>query len=374
MMSLKKTLPTLYKRTNTGAIETWIIETIDNTIHIIWGQLDTLKPQETFDTISKGKNQGRSNETTPIEQAQAEAIAKWTKQLKKSYCKTLEDAQNGKSDEIVEGGIVTMLAYTFEKQGHKIIYPAFASTKIDGIRCVAIKENDKWTLWSRTRKPIKSMPHIINELNSLNAANGAILDGELFSSKISFEEIIHFTRSGTPIKGHEIIEYHVFDTVSNNIFIHRSNSLDLFFEQTTKYVKLVKNHLVNSEEEMMDLFNQFLEQGYEGLMLRNADGFYEHKRSYNLIKLKLMTDSEFPIIGIHEGRGKDIGTVGKFICKTPEGKEFGARLKSTYQKRRDLFNNPKEWQGMNLTVIYQNLTKEGIPRFPIGKALRQTNE
>lgn len=368
-MNIKR-FPRLYKKSkSSGKITQWDIEIHDNVIITSWGYLDS-KIQVTKDTIHEGKNAGKSNETSCEQQAISEAESKWTKNLKKGYCQTLEACIADEVDSVIEGGIVTMLAHTYEKYGHKIIYPVYCSTKIDGIRCVAIKNNNKWTLWSRTRKPIKSMPNIINELNKCKAVNGTVLDGELFSSKVSFEDVIHFTRSDEAQEGHEVIEYHVFDTVLTGPFSDRYEFLELFFEQKFNSIKLVKSYVANSEEEVMELFNEFLEQGHEGLMLRNINSEYEHKRSHNLIKLKLMTDSEYPIIGIHEGRGKDTGTVGKFICITPEGKEFGARLKTSYEKRRELFNNESMWKNKQLTVVYQNLTNDGIPRFPIGKAIR----
>jgi DNA ligase-1 len=122
--------------------------------------------------------------------------------------------------------------------------------------------------------------------------------------------------------------------------------------------------------------------GYEGTMVRSNSGLYESgKRSYGLQKLKnrvgedgLPTDNEYPILDAEEGRGKDAGTVGAFVCSTPAGKTFKCRLKATYERRRELFNHPEQWKGWKLTVLYQDLTLDGIPRFPIGKALRKSEE
>ena len=130
----------------------WRIETIDNTIVTEYGQLDG-KLQETRDTLTQGKNIGRSNETTPAEQACAEALARWEGKVKKGYVENLDDAQAGKvNTEVITGGILPMLAHPYSKQGHKIKFAAYIQPKIDGHRaiCMKLTEDGPWTLWSRT--------------------------------------------------------------------------------------------------------------------------------------------------------------------------------------------------------------------------------
>src|ERR1700677_1554291 len=135
-------LPPLFKKTSTGAIQKWEIGVDDTTIITWWGQIDGAT-QETRDLITEGKNAGRSNETTVTQQAVAEAKAKWEKQLKKGYVKTAEDAEAGTVDEIIEGGIVPMLAFPFDKQGHKLKYPLYGNPKLDGTRCIAMVKDGK---------------------------------------------------------------------------------------------------------------------------------------------------------------------------------------------------------------------------------------
>ena len=75
-------------------------------------------------------------------------------------------------------------------------------------------------------------------------------------------------------------------------------------------------------------------------------------------------------MGIEEGRGKLTGHVGAFVCRTEEGKEFKAKLKGSLDHLATLFQNPKMWKGKRLTVRYQNLTADGVVRFPVGIAIR----
>lgn len=115
----QKVLPTLYKKTATGADQEWTIWTEGNVIVTRWGQVGGAI-QETRDVIETGKNIGRSNETTPEQQAVAEAQSQWEKKLKKGYVQNLEDARAGKVDSIIEGGITPMLAEKFDEQEHKL--------------------------------------------------------------------------------------------------------------------------------------------------------------------------------------------------------------------------------------------------------------
>lgn len=150
-----KEYPKLFKKTSTGKIQEWqvFVDKINliPTIITYFGQVGG-KIQISHETVVQGKNIGKANETSPMEQAEAQALADWTKQLKKGYAKTIEEAQAGAVDSIIEGGIAPMLAHKFSEQGHKIKYPALAQPKLDGSRCISTSYNNNFSLWSRTRK------------------------------------------------------------------------------------------------------------------------------------------------------------------------------------------------------------------------------
>src|SRR5574343_168256 len=145
-----RTLPTLYKKTSTGATQMWSIGVDGNNIIVNFGQVDG-KIQRTEEVISAGKNIGRSNETTPAEQALLEATAKWEGKIKKGYVEDVSRAEAGEKD--IDGGYDCMLAHKFADHGHKIKYPGYTQPKLNGHRCLAVIENGVATLWSRTRKP-----------------------------------------------------------------------------------------------------------------------------------------------------------------------------------------------------------------------------
>lgn len=372
--------PRLFKKTSTGAVQFWDIYGGPNVlgtaglIKTTYGQTGTDSPQETSETIEIGKNIGKKNETTPIDQAQAEAKSRWEKKKKSGYVENITSAENGELDDLIEGGIVPMLAHKFSEQGHKIKYPAFVQPKLDGIRCIAIVKNGKCTLWSRTRKPITGVPHIAAAIERAFKED-IVLDGELYNHeyKSQFEKIVSFVRQEKPALGHEVVQYHVYDLPSAETFGKRATKLRYMKESWFPNQEVMKVETVQVEDgsQALDWFQTWRGQGYEGAMIRNTDGLYVNKRSYDLQKIKEMEDSEFPIIGIEEGRGKLSGHVGAFVCKTGDGKEFLAKMSGDTLKLQEYFVNHKLWKGKLLTVKYQGLTgANGVPRFPVGVSIR----
>jgi DNA ligase 1 len=393
-------LPTLYKKTNTGAIQFWTIGFAMHgsgfgRIETLYGQLGTDSPQVTEDVIENGKNIGKANETTPFEQAQSEAKSRWEKKKKSGYVESLEAAKAGETDELIEGGISPMLAHTFEKQGHKIKYPAAVQPKLDGIRCIAILKSGKCTLWSRTRKPITSCPHIIEEIEN-TFSQDIVLDGELYNHKFrsvsrklvaipeghieasgaeqGFEHIVHLVRQEEPDPQHTDVQYHIYDVVNGEKFFERNSLLKLIFNddpKTNNYLIPVSTYTVQNEDQVAEYFDRFKSEDYEGAMLRNANGLYVNRRSADLIKVKEMQDSEFEIVGIEEGRGKLTGHVGAFVCKTEDGQEFKAKMSGSTERLKEYFDNHSLWRGKLLTVQFQDLTSYGIPRFPVGLRFKE---
>jgi DNA ligase 1 len=372
--------PTLYKKTSTGAIQQWTIGVINQRgsataacIVTEYGQVDG-KIQTTSDLISVGKNIGKKNETSARWQAELEAKATWEKKKKNGYVESIKDAQNDKTDDLIEGGVLPMLAKKFSEQANKIKYPCYTQPKLDGIRCIAIVKDGACTLWSRTRKQIKSCPHIVQELEAAFETVDIILDGELYNHdfKSNFEHIVHLVRQDkNPDPQHTDVQYHVYDIIQNDVFGNRNVRINRIFENFEFYsIKCVLTFTVYSEDEVMDFFEKFRKLGYEGSMLRNSESLYVNKRSNDLQKVKEFDDGEFKITGIKEGRGKLAGHA-IFICAMTNGDEFEAKLKGDTSRLKEYFDNHSLWKGKQLTVQYQGLTgKNKVPRFPVGVAIR----
>lgn len=370
-------LDTLYKKTSTGAIQQWTIEAYGSSfvayIKTTYGQVGGAQ-QIATEVISEGKNVGKANETTSLEQAYAQAMSQWKLKKRKGYVENIEDARNGSVDEsVILGGYSPMLAHKFSEQGHKIKYPCYVQPKLDGHRCIAVIQDGSCTLWSRTRKQIFGVPHIERALEKMYPHHLIVLDGELYNHdyKNKFEELSSFIRQTTPKPGHEVVQYWIYDSILDYETFSVRNFIAL--ERAEEYVDplvLVDTKLANDEDDLLVAFEDYLGRGFEGAMARNAESRYVGKRSYDLQKIKEFDDAEFEIVAVEAGRGK-MADKGIFICKTESGDEFKVKMKGELDSLKHILDDPGFYIGKMLTVKYQGLTnKNGVPRFGVGERLR----
>jgi DNA ligase-1 len=317
---------------------------------VIGGALTTSVKQ-----ITSGKNIGKKNETTPFEQACLEAKALFKKQLDSGY-----STEQGLSKSEVPK---PMLAHGYDKQAHKITFPAMVQPKLDGVRMLLGPDG---TCLSRTGKKFSAevLGHIVEEHE---AHHDHWLDGELYSDDLTFEEIVSACRkqSGAPnVK----IQYHVYDIVDpNKPFCERLSDLKRF--KGRRFTRVVKTLTVHDAEEVLEHHDTFVQEGYEGIMIRNKNSHYEQKRSYHLQKMKNFQDDEFFISDIKEATGNDAGTA-IVQCKNSHGDIFWVRPRGTREYRAEILKQKDLFQGQLLTVRFQNLTDKGVPRFPVGIAVR----
>lgn len=368
--------PTLYKKSASGNIQAWRIEVYG--AHIVtswWTHASATPPQKTVEK-AEAKNVGKKNETTPEAQARKEAEARWVKQLKKGYIDDFAKAQAGEVSELIEGDIAPMLAHRFDQHGHKITYPAYVQPKLDGHRCIAQVDryNGTVTLWTRTRKHITSMPHIVAALEQYVASHPdehlSAFDGELYVADKTFEELTSRIRAKDPKPGHEVVEYHIYDMVSadpQDPFCYRLMSLPKEDHGPVRRVMTIK---VASEDEALMWHATWVDAGYEGAMIRDGGAPYLHKRSYGLQKIKFMHDAEFRIVAVEEGKGQMAGRA-IFVCETEGGERFSCKMKGSLDSLEKFVQDPSLAVGKMLTVQYQELTERGVPRFPVGIRLKE---
>jgi DNA ligase-1 len=396
--------PRLFKRTLTGALQYWDIYVVHHATYseilVEYGQEGTASPQRTSDRITKGKNIGRSNETTAQQQAEAEARSRWEKQVKKGY---VEDRSQALAGECDLDGIVPMLAHPFSEHGHKISWPAIVQPKLDGIRCVAIVTGNGVKLYSRTRKLIESMKHIEHELFEIWRATGTdyVFDGELYNHDIKVgakAELLHLPEGDAEIVANQVvfeeivsavrkhgyapetacrIQYHIYDLIDTSMAaLERQLILDDLFMHVpsaagASFLRRVSTALASSKKDMDSLYAAYMEMGYEGAMVRQAAAAYENRRSYALQKVKEFQDSEFSIVDVKEGRGRMAGH-GIFVCEMDSGKRFDCKMAGDTSFLKVVLRNKDEFVGKRLTVQYQGFySKTGLPRFPVGLRIRR---
>ena len=355
-------LQTIYKKTKTGATQEWSIEVEGNKYRTHSGQVGGVISTNEW-TVCFGKNVGRANATTDDEQALAEAVAKRTKKLESGY---FEDINNINEQQYFE----PMLASKWEDSKDKITYPIFSQPKLDGIRCIVTKDG----MFSRNGKPIISAPHIFESLKPLFETNPQLIfDGELYADKFAndFNKIVSLVKRTKPTvedlaESKKNIQYWIYDLPNeDDTFEIRSQALyDLFMEWSyfNSHCINVDTDVCRSEKEVMELYEGYVEKGYEGQILR-LNGPYENKRSKFLLKHKSFQDSEFPILDICEGEGNKTGQVGYMVFEI-EGKRFKSNVKCSWEEGAEILKSKSKLIGKSATIQYFNLTPDGIPRFP----------
>jgi len=399
-MSAIPSFPTLYGKASTGKIKMWSIKVEDQkdashpkggvgAITTTHGYLGG-KLQENTRLVTKGVNEGKKNETTPLQQAINEAQSAWKKKTEAGGMteKKPEEEKAGDSDkESVKsakpsaeknakaaadaGGVPhPMLAHDYNKRGKDIKFPCYAQRKLDGVRCLAISGKG---LYSRTGKAFPHMDHIRTEINSL--PKGTILDGELYSDTLNFQEIVGLVKKETlkPADAPKMTQIYlcVYDTVMDGTNEQRNAWLtDLFKTHKFKALKLLPTDVANNLDDVKKLHAEYVADGYEGLILRNKAGLYKvGHRSADLQKYKEFKDDEYKIVGFKEGDGIEKGCV-IWVCETKDKKPFSVRPRGTHEQRAEAFKTASKAVGKKLTVRFQELTEDGIPRFPVGLAIR----
>ena len=278
-----------------------------------------------------------------------------------------------------------MLANKYEpssssKKRAGIVFPCYVQPKLDGLRCVVYLDPATQTpvYQSRTGGIFTTLHHLDYAIiQLLKDRPELVLDGELYTKQIPFEELAGLIKkkaitSQEDAAKIQCVQYHLYDIVlSETPFRLRTQIIrDLPNDPNPQFIEIVPTYYVNTESEFREKFGEFVAQGYEGIMLRNVAGLYqENYRSNDLMKYKEFFESEYPIVGFKEASGRDEGTV-IWECETPDGRRFCVRPRGTQESRREWFANAKAFVGSQLTVIYQELSEMGVPRFPVGKAIR----
>ena len=354
-MKLKK----LYQRALKKKVNTWEIEVEDNKYRTITG-FDGFKLTTSDWQICEAKTY-----CTAEEQALKEAQALFNKKLELGYFEDINDIDKSTL-------FKPMLAQKYEDVD--ITFPCYTQPKLDGIRCI-IKADGMWT---RNGKKIVSCPHIFDELETVfETQPDLIFDGELYNHqfKHDFNKITSLVKKTKPTlsdieASKHLIEYHIYDLPSSNkTFNGRLEDLqdlvsDLFNCFSSSSVVYVTTQEVNNQEELDTFYHDWMEEGYEGQMIRTNSN-YENKRSKTLLKRKEFSDDEFEILAVNEGTGKLAGRVGHMMFKSKSGHYFSSTVNGTQEYLSELWEQRDELICKFATVKYFNLTPDTeIPRFP----------
>ena len=381
------TYPPLYIINHNNKLYEWTIriEKIGSIYRIITenGEKDGKKVPHSRD-IEEGKAK-----RSVLEQEILEANRKFeNKKEKELYVEKIDTSASAK---IV---VRPMLANTFsfedyEKKGSrafKISFPAYVQRKYDGIRCISYIKNNEVILESRKGIPFENFELLKEQLTYLfkKLPKNFYFDGELYTDKLDFEVVSGLIRlskkkaNASDLEAINKIEYHIYDFVDLDQltmkYEDRYNFLFKFtkdnFNKNTNLCVPVETITVKKLEDVKTYHNKFVQEGYEGLMVRDPNGPYEvNKRSKYLQKYKEFMEEEFKIVGFHDGSGDEKEAV-IWDCITKDNKTFAVRPKGTFETRKKLYKEANKYIGKLLTVIFQEYSSDNVPRFPVGKAIR----
>ncbi|KAJ3228745.1 hypothetical protein HDU81_005938, partial [Chytriomyces hyalinus] len=230
----------------------------------------------------------------------------------------------------------------------------WVSEKLDGIR--TFWDHERGQFFSRLGNPF-TPPDWFKEAMPKHWS----LDGELFAGRGKFIETISVVKTiNSP--DWEKVQYYIFDSPSMTELTCEDRMQQLkqvVASSNCKHLKLLPQELIESKEHVEKLLKQIESKGGEGLMLRKPGSLYVGKRSSTLLKVKSFYDAEAVVIGHEPGRGKNSRVTGSLRCRMESGKEFriGTGLSDSDRETPPAI-------GAIVTYRFQELTRDGIPRFP----------
>jgi DNA ligase-1 len=288
-------------------------------------------------------------------------------------------------NEAIPGLIPTfgvMLAQPFRSYPNRFV----VQPKFDGMRILGSTTTGK--LYSRKGKLVEGFDEVEEQLRRL--PSGFFIDGEILSGakgkKIeSFNSLM--TQAFRKSAGKKGLLF-AFDIISEGtkqvveIPLHRrvlllDEVLTSTYEPLTAVRAVSTSEVFKKEEshKVEDLYDYYLSQGFEGIMIKDWDAPYEFKRSYNWQKLKPEETFDLVVVGIEPGN-KDTkyeDQVGRLVCDF-NGIEVRVGSGLTDEERRIWYESPELIVGKTVEIMAQEITvnKQGTSslRFPRFKRIR----
>lgn len=272
--------------------------------------------------IRKGKNIGKVNETNIATQTLRDALSRYNKQTKRAISK---DDNKFPPPMLVKPIDSTRDATLTQKDFKKGIT---VQRKYNGVRAVSFYSADKKCviMYSRTKQEYLGFTHIKDELMDIfkkDKSSGFYLDGEIYTHGKNLRWISGQARKEEDEKNLGYIIYDCFfpdGPNKNMISQERQKILDSLFKNSEyKYIQRAENFPVSSLDEVEKLRDIFIEEKYEGAIARKNWTTYRYSfndyHSSNLVKLKIIYDSEFKVVDYTQGKkGKDVGAL-IWICE-----------------------------------------------------------
>ena len=261
--------------------------------------------------------------------------------------------------------------------------PYLVQPKLDGERCrVLLSRGEPVKLLSSTGNLIVSVPHINRSLEEWYRVIGSgchqvpiELDGELYCHGMHFEDI-HSIVSREYVEtlhpDREKISLHLFDLIDGRKQLERLENLEFVRRGVERYaipfINVVNTYNANNLQKVLDLYEEIIKQGYEGIVVRCPNNLYERKRSLRVMKFKPKQTDTYVINDVYEAvseQGVPKGIIGGFIVSSGEELFRVGAGELTHTERYRMWILRDQLPGRMLEVRYQTVTKKGLPKFAL---------
>ena len=337
------------------------------------------------------------------EQLELEYKSNMKKYLDKGYKQLTKNVEEYTEEELNEvvGEVITdssgFAKHMLAKQADKVKDSSIekvkmwaVSRKIDGVRCSFYWKDGEVKSASRGGGDYDPSTYQLREhpvLRSfLSTHPDWVLDGELYKHGKSLQQISGAARMEKTALGCSWIEYFVYDImIPNATFADRYAMLNELAEYLNQEhfnperewskdelrMQVVPHVFIsgdNKKDQIMDLHNQYVAEGWEGCVARDVSKAYKYGgRGQEMVKFKMYQDAEFEITGISEGlRPEDMC----FTLKTEDNIEFKAKPMGSRELKEQYREDLDKLIGKMATVKYFYLSDEGTPLQPVLKAIR----
>lgn len=273
-----------------------------------------------------------------------------------------------------------MLAKEFYENSKKIKGKDMSlSVKLDGVRCIALRDSNSVDLFSRNGKPFIGLTEV--EESFLQLPIG-VYDGELLADREEgestpdlYRRTVGMVNSNENVTG---VKHIAFDCIPLEEWKNQKSTTkhrdrfellqQILREHKVDNVELVE-HLgfTDDIEDVTKQLKRMTELGYEGVMVNDRDAVYEFKRGNALFKAKEFDSGDLRVLAVVEGQGKYEGMMGKIIVEY-KGNEVGVGTGFSDAERVRFFQDPSSIVGKIVRIDYQTESqdKDGVVslRFP----------
>ena len=270
------------------------------------------------------------------------------------------------------------LAEKYFEKPEKVVGEFTLTEKLDGYRLATFIHDGKIEFFSRQGQPVEGLIEIEADLSQLCKEKkicNAFFDGELVAincEELTSAENYKIVTTTARKKGVKTgLKYMIFDTLRYDDFVEQTCDTEYWkrrglLEKVFENNKLAHIHLLpvlyqGSDKEMItEYLNRARENSKEGVMINLNDGLYEFKRTYNLLKVKVMQDADLRIVNVYEGTGENKGKLGGVIVEfIYQDKHYFCGCGSGFneKERVEYWKHPELIVGKIATISYFEITR-----------------